>query len=169
MQKLVIDGYNLLHADMALKTLARKDLQKARDLLLERITRYLEHRQMQVTLVFDGTGGITDAESVLPGKLQVVYSPSRQTADQFIVDAVAKSNNPQSFIVVTSDRADIGRAVASLGASVLSSPEFLDRLTTSRKAPQPAKRRRAEKPNPEDIDVDYWMKQFGVDSDPDDQ
>lgn len=162
MQKLIVDGYNVIHADPKLKKTVRAGMQGAREGLIARVLRYLEHKNVQVTVVFDGRGGITDAEVVLPGRLQVLYSATGQTADDFIVDTLFAHPNPREFIVVTSDMADIGSRVSPVGARVLSSSEFLERIRQG--AASPAEEEAAdavedEPPTPRE-DVDFWLEQF---------
>lgn len=158
LQKLIIDGYNVIHADPELKAAFSASIESARARLVEWIRAYLEHKRVQVTLVFDGRGGITDAEVLVPGRFQVLYSASCQTADDFIVDTLFTHPNPREFIVVTSDRADIGSRVSSVGAAVLSSAEFLARL--SGPAGDPAGEGDEEAPMSQE-DMDFWLKQFG--------
>ena len=157
MQKIIIDGYNVIHADPRLqKKLAGGGLERAREGLLARIRAYLEERDVSVTVVFDGRGGLSVAEAIVPGRLQVVYSASGQTADEVIVESLHRAANPREFIVVTSDMADIGRSVRAIGAEVMLSPAFLARIKRAKPGQTGA-------PAPQDpeVDVDYWLEQFG--------
>lgn len=161
MQKLIVDGYNVVHADSRLSRLARSDLEAARRELIRRLSRYLESKNVLLTVVFDGHGGITDVEVEIPGRLQVMYSPSEQTADELILEILEAAANPREYVVVTSDMADIGRSARSIGASILKSPEFLARIE-----PRGPKRRNDRSGVTED-DVDYWIRRFGASDDPD--
>jgi len=161
MQKIIIDGYNVIHADPRLqKKTTRGGLEGAREGLIARIRAYLAERDVRVTVVFDGRGGLTDAEAIIPGRLQVIYSASGQTADEVIVETLHAAANPREFIVVTSDMADIGRSVRAIGAEVMPSSAFLERIKRARPA-------RPDTPAPSDpeVDVDYWLEQFGKGSD----
>jgi len=159
MQKMIVDGYNVLHADPELKRMIRQDLQKARRILVRRLTVYLEDRRVQVTLVFDGRGGLTDVDVEIPGKLQILYSAAGQTADELIVGMLERSDSPRRFIVVTSDMADIGRTARAMGAGLLSSQDFLSRIQPAATPPQ--EDAGDETPG----DLDYWLKQFGQEED----
>jgi predicted RNA-binding protein with PIN domain len=154
---MIIDGYNVLHADERLKKAARVDLLSARRALVRRLTAYLKTKKLQMTLVFDGRGGITDVDVEIPGKLQVLFSSAGQTADDVIVGMLETSSNPRKYIVVTSDMADIGRAARAMGANVLSSSEFLDRMEPKKASGQ------VENEDAAADDIDYWLKKFGGD------
>ena len=154
-----IDGYNLIHADEALKRTANKDLEGARNKLISMLVGYLSDKKLQVTLVFDGRGRLAESDSVVPGQLQVVYSPSPGTADELIVSTLQQSENPRAFIVVTSDMADIGRNARALGAEVIESQHFIERLHGR---PERTPGMENEKPGPEDVDTEYWLKKFSV-------
>jgi predicted RNA-binding protein with PIN domain len=163
MHNMIIDGYNVIHADDTLKRIVERDLRQARRELIGRIARYLGKRKLRITLVFDGHGGITDVDVAVPGRLQVLFSRSGQTADDLILDTLRNAPNARAFTVVTSDMADIGREARALGAEVVSSAEFLGRM---RDKPPPPARGGAKPDSPGDID--YWLEQFRKRKDPDD-
>jgi predicted RNA-binding protein with PIN domain len=161
-QKIVVDAYNVIYADDDLRRVAIKDLERARRRLVSRLVSYVREKELQVTLVFDGKGTMTDAETVLPGKIQAVYTPRHQTADDLIISMIAASENPKEIIVVTSDRAHIRPAAAQAGCPVVGSREFLGRIQAKKvKAPEGVD---DEKPTPESGDTDYWLDRFGGDS-----
>ena len=157
MQKIIVDGYNVIHCDPALRQAAKQGMEKARAGLIERVSRYVGEKHVRVTIVFDGAGVITDVESPVPGRLQILFSASGQTADELIVTTLHAHANPREWIVVTSDVADIGRSVAAAGAQVMSSPSFLERIDAG-DAREPGN----ERPDAEETpgDVDYWLDRF---------
>jgi predicted RNA-binding protein with PIN domain len=159
-QRIIIDGYNVIYTDERLRRTACRDLQKAREALIDRLRAYLSGRQLRVTLVFDGRGGMIEAESVVPHKLQVLYSASGQSADDVIINTIRDSGNPRGFIVVTSDNADIGRVVRPLGCEVIGSMSFLRRIASP---PHQGKAPKHDTPDSELGDTDYWLRQFGAD------
>src|SRR5262245_1575613 len=55
MEKILIDGYNLLYKDGALKEMAERSLEEARELLLDSISAY-RTGAMEILVVFDGAG-----------------------------------------------------------------------------------------------------------------
>ena len=157
-QKIVVDGYNVIYADEALGKIARRDIERSRRKLVSMVVAYLKEKELRVTLVFDGRGGMTDAETVIPGKLQVVYSARYQSADEVIVSMITGSPNPRAHIVVTSDRAHIRPAVAEVGCAVIESKEFLARLR-GRPAKDPVSDDEG-KPRGGSDDMDYWLERF---------
>jgi predicted RNA-binding protein with PIN domain len=157
MQKMIVDGYNVIHADPDLKRTMQKDPQGARRALIRRLAKYLENKSVQLSVVFDGHGGITDVDVEIPGKLQILFSPEGQSADELILEIMEASSHPRRYIVVTSDVADIGRAAGALGAEVVASQEFLSRI-------RPHERRNGhDAVDAVADDVDYWLERFGED------
>jgi predicted RNA-binding protein with PIN domain len=154
MQKIIVDGYNVIHADPELKRAVGGDLQSARRKLVRWLKRYLESKNVRLTVVFDGRGGITDVDVEIPGRLQVLYSAAGQTADALILDILEDSPNPREYVVVTSDMADIGRAARSIGAGVLPSTDFLARIRPG------GGDKRAQERVEVDGDVEYWLGRF---------
>lgn len=155
MHNVIVDGYNVLHADADLKKRLGRDLQGARNALVRRVLRYLERKRLRITLVFDGRGGVTGVDTPLPGKLQVLFSRAGQTADELILETLRGSPNPRAFTVVTSDMTHIGREARSLGAEVLPSTGFLERIGEPGPRNEPA--------GPADGvagDIDYWLEKF---------
>ncbi len=160
-QRIVVDGYNVIYADDALRKMALKEMERARREFLRKIEAYIADKELRVTVVFDGRGGLTDAEALVPGKLQVIYSARHQSADDLIVSMIGTSDNPRSYIVVTSDRAHIRPAVAELGCRVIGAKTFLNRISGRvRLAPQGGDE---EKPQPGAEDLDFWLGRFDGD------
>jgi len=159
-QKLIIDGYNVIFTGEGLRRMAIKDRRSARDRLVEMLGDYLHNKRIQATVVFDGRGGIVDAESVLPGKLQVLYSTDRQTADDLIIVTIKGSGNPRSFIVVSSDGA-VRTEARALGCEVIGSKNFLERLTQERDSAD----KEPTSPIEDFGDTNYWLERFGQDPD----
>ena len=157
-QKIVVDGYNVIYADDALRKTAGRDIERSRKKLVSMLAAYLSSKDLRITVVFDGRGGLTDAEAVIPGKLEVVYSARYQTADDFIVAMISASPNPRSHIVVSSDRAHIRPAVSEIGCAVIESKDFLDRIRRSTR--ERAEGADEEKPRDGSDDTDYWLDRF---------
>jgi predicted RNA-binding protein with PIN domain len=157
-QKIIVDGYNVIYADDSLRRHAIRDMERARRSFLGRVKSYIAGRNVQVTVVFDGRGGIADAETVVPGKLQIIYSARGQTADDLIIHMVSEAGAPQAYLVVTSDKAHIRPAVSRLGCQVIGAMSFLKRLEGAVNAKK--ERGQNEKPRIESDDIDYWLGEF---------
>jgi predicted RNA-binding protein with PIN domain len=165
-QKIVVDGYNVIYADDSLRRHALRDMERARREFLERIKAYLEGKKIQITVVFDGRSGMTDTESVVPGKLQVIYSARDQTADDLIISMVSESDSPRACLVATTDNAHNRPAVSRLGCAVIGAKGFLKRISPVGGAGD--KEVEDEKPQTETDDIDFWLAEFegeGGDSD----
>jgi predicted RNA-binding protein with PIN domain len=164
-QKIVVDGYNVIYADDKLRRIALKDMERARREFLCRVEAYVADKELRVTVVFDGSGDTTDTRAIVPGKLQAVFSARRQSADELIVSIIANSENPRSYIVVTSDRAHIRPAVAGLGCRSIGAKSFLDRV--SGRTPARSRPEKEEKPQPGSEDMNFWLDRFGADAEGD--
>ncbi len=134
--RLIIDGYNLMHQDNALDR--RPDvLQIARQRLVRRIERTATALASRITVVFDGREGGRDAVFDSP-YLEVLFSPANRTADGLIEQMVHDAKNPERILVVTSDGVE-QRLVSVFGASVISCREFLLRCEEPFTAPKKSK------------------------------
>lgn len=117
---LVIDGYNVIGT-------LHKDLQKVRDEFVSMLVKYRRIRGHEVTVVFDGHGGFSSKDTVQKtGSIEVVYTATGKTADQYIKDMLMR-NPSMHYIVVSSDR-DIARAAFRAGSVAVPSEAFWQRL-----------------------------------------
>lgn len=132
--RLIIDGYNLLHQDGALDG-RRDDLPAARQRLVRRIERAAPEMASRITVVFDGREGGRDAAFDAP-HLEVLFSPANRTADGLIEQLVHDDAHPERILVVTSDWTE-QRLVSAFGASVISCREFLLRCEAAERTPPP--------------------------------
>ena len=160
MEKILIDGYNLLYKDGVLKNLAERSLEEAREGLLDNIAAY-RTSDMEIVVVFDGQrASPRRPPSGRPG-VQVRFSSPPRTADQVIVELIDRETRRASLTVVTSDKKDIGRVARAEGVRWIPSETFLRRL---RRAGSKAVRGEAEKPpSTSSEEMEYWLKRFGSD------
>ena len=159
MEKLLIDGYNLLYKDGVLKDLAERSLEEAREQLLARIAAY-RTAQMEIVVVFDGRGASAPRSASRRG-VQVRFSPFPKTADQMILELIDRERRRASLTVVTSDRKDIGRVARAEGVRWISSESFLSRL---KRGGKDARRPSGEKPgHTSEKEMEYWLKRFASD------
>lgn len=156
-QQIIVDGYNVIYADDALRRVALGDMERARRNFVSRIEAYIGDKSLRVTVVFDGRGGLANTETVVPGKLEVVFTPGHQTADDWIVTRVRDSENPRAHLVVSSDRMHIRPAVAELGCPAIGAKAFLERITGR---PSADGGDGETKPRPGQDDIEFWLRRF---------
>lgn len=106
---LVIDGYNIINAWSDLKILAKENLEEARDRLIGEMKEFAAYKGIEVIIVFDAyrvKGGARAEESL--GKLKVVYTKEKQTADTYIEKLIWEIGRQRHTMVrvATSDMAE---------------------------------------------------------------
>jgi predicted RNA-binding protein with PIN domain len=145
-RRLIIDGYSLMHRDPELKALLGQGLSRAREALIEKVARTATAMADLVTVVFDGqeSGRGTDGH----GSIEIVYSPSGQTADTVIERLVRALPNPTACTVVTNDRRE-RETVTAAGAMAMSCAVFIEECTKWQRDQQQAlRRKRTQHPGP---------------------
>jgi predicted RNA-binding protein with PIN domain len=143
----LIDGNNLIGHT---KSISYKDPQ-ARQLVLDRISTFLESRRRNATVVFDGA-----AEPLRKTRwMRLVFSGPGRTADDLIRKQVETARSRKGLCVVSSDNGVYGYA-RSCGVGALKCHEFNRLLKEdSETAADPEKR---------DVPVEsikHWMRYFG--------
>ena len=121
----LIDGYNVIHALPALKTIASTDIESARDALIEQAA-ILLNPDTQVVIVFDGQGTTTDTAPALPGVdgLLTVYTAQNLSADTWIERAVYRTKKRHLCTVISAD-GGIRDLCRGMGARVVS-PDWME-------------------------------------------
>lgn len=123
-ERLIIDGYSLIHRDHELKHMVNVSLRRARELLIEKISRTATGMAETVTIVFDGqqdTGVDNDGTHAV----EILYSSSGQTADTVIERLVQQARHPSRWMVVTNDRRE-RETVMAAGVQTMSCAVFLE-------------------------------------------
>ena len=125
MDRLIVDGYNIVHAWPELKGLLPFSLEAARDRLIERMAVYAQVRGADVTVVFDAHRTTAKANSsVTVDGVHVVFTRKGHSADHAIerlAYALAGERNP--ITVATSDRFQRD-LVRGMGGAVISALEL---------------------------------------------
>jgi hypothetical protein len=126
--RLIVDGYNVLHAHPRYARIAASDFDGARERLVADLAG-LAQGGPRVVVVFDGGGNpASDGTPHHVGALAVVFSAAGTDADTVIEALAARSRERgERAVVVTSDTAT-RQAVRSGSISVLSSENFLAEL-----------------------------------------
>ena len=132
---LIIDGYNLLHQVEEFSRLLQTDIQLARQRLVRRVENTANRMAPQTTIVFDGRESGRD-DSLTAKHLEIYFSPANLSADTIIERLVCRYQHPEKILVVTSDHAE-HETVASAGAHVMSSQEFMSQCERDSRKPIP--------------------------------
>ena len=124
----IVDGYNLIHADEGLKQTSRFSLEKAREELMDLLSNYVYYTKTELVLVFDAylvKGG--DGSEFLHDGYKVVYTKANQTADAYIEKMIHELGPDYSIRVITDDKLLQFSAVHS-GVTRMTTLEFLEEL-----------------------------------------
>lgn len=147
----LIDGYNLLHS------FARaRSGDEARARLVALVEAYCVRGNYRARIVFDPTGGMKRNDQ--RGPVEVRNVPQGRTADEEILAALQSSDDRTAYTVVSNDLS-IVKAAEKKGFTVVPCEEFARSLSAKPEAPE-----KGEGAPPGE--VDYWMKEFGLDDDP---
>ena len=134
-ERLIVDGYNIIHAWPSLKDLMRVSLEDARDRLVDRMAVFSQVTGAEVTVVFDAhrTTSMANAEAWNQG-VRVIFTRKGHSADHAIERiAYAVSAGEDPLTVATSDRfqRDLVRGV---GGAVISALELERQVIEAEKA-----------------------------------
>lgn len=122
MAYILIDGYNLIG-------IAHKNLEKARNDLIQKLCEYSNLKAHNITLVFDGwkSGQMVETKMRI-GLVNIIYSKLGEKADFVIKKILSESTRP--WIVVSSDR-EISDFANKKDFVSLTASEFEDKLYSS--------------------------------------
>lgn len=129
MDRLVVDGYNVIHAWVPLKQLLDVSLEAARDKLVERIAVYAMVTGSEVTVVFDAhhSTARTNSEEMVEG-VRVLFTRKGHSADHVIERiAYAATAAGDGITVATSDRTQRD-LVRGMGGAVIDARELERRV-----------------------------------------
>ncbi len=132
--KLIVDGYNLMHASDHLQALMRDDLEAAREKLLAEMEDYCAREGRTAEVVFDAGGRVGPASREERSRfLIVIYTREGQSADSYIEKMAYRTPAvaARSVLLVTGDY-DQQKVAAGAGLLRMSSREFLLEMVDSR-------------------------------------
>ena len=144
----LIDGHNLIPHISGL-SLSQLDDELA---LLDLLDGYFKNERKNAIVFFDraAPGGNQD---IRRGFVTAHFTRPPLNADQAIRNAVRElGRSAANYTVITSDN-EVGDRARRMGAKVLSSAEFAQKLSAGRKVKKSSKQEPVE-------DVDYWLKVF---------
>ncbi len=156
MQKLLIDGHNLIGQTPGLSLADPNDEQK----LIVMLRQYAARKQARIVVIFDsGTAAHAGGKSkeLSGGNVTAIFAGSHTIADRVLMERIRELKQPGDWVVVSSDR-EVQQAALQRKMNVWSSAEF------SRKMGPPPQRE-AEPPTPKDSgltqsEVDEWLQVF---------
>jgi uncharacterized protein len=129
MERVIVDGYNVIHAWVTLKRLLDVSLEAARDKLVERLAVYAMVIGAEVTVVFDAhhSAARTNSEELVEG-VRVVFTRKGHSADHVIERiAYAAGATGDVITVATSDRMQRD-LVRGMGGAVIDARELERRV-----------------------------------------
>lgn len=126
---LLIDGYNLLHADRILTPLNPIELQQERDRLVNQLSAYRSLKPMEITVVFDGwqSGWPTERREKRKG-IELVFSKLGEKADDVIKRLMREKG--AAVTLISSDR-ELSRYAEKMAVAAVSSAQFKERMEST--------------------------------------
>ncbi len=156
-EKLIIDGYNLIHAIPGMLDSSRDNLEKSREKLLDMIVAFSERRNLDIIVVFDGIqDDVISLEAPISQNVQVRFSPPHKKADTIIIELIQAQNNPKACSVVSSDKA-VARGIKYWGSKSITSQEFIKILHQKKGRSNPPEEK---KPEMKPVDMEVWRRIF---------
>jgi predicted RNA-binding protein with PIN domain len=135
MERLIVDGYNIIFAWPELSAVKDVNLQDSRELLIATMADYAAMTRQKVTIVFDSHRR-PDAEASTQdvNGVQVVYSGRKTSADHVIERLLFEAKSNDEVTVATSDGLQrdfaLGRQIKTVSALTLKSQ--VDAVLSSR-------------------------------------
>ena len=124
MDRLIVDGYNMIFAWPELAALKDVKLEDARDLLVAMLADYAAMTQQRITVVFDShRRADAEASEQMINGVQVLYSGRKTSADHVIEKLLFEARPGDEVTVATSDSLQrdlaLGREVKTVSAATL--------------------------------------------------
>jgi len=123
-ERLIVDGYNIIFAWPDLAALKDVSLQDAREMLIATLADYAAMTRQQVTVVFDShrRPDAEASEQTISG-VEVVYSGRKTSADHVIERLLFEARTSDEVTVATSDALQrdlaLGRKIKTVSALTL--------------------------------------------------
>ncbi|MFV8829641.1 NYN domain-containing protein [Alkalihalobacterium sp. APHAB7] len=130
---LLVDGYNIIGAWPELRILKNKDLNLARDQLIEKMAEYQAYTGIRVMLVFDAHMVPGVGKKYKNHRVQVIYTRENETADERIEKLVKELKNVVTRIYVATSDFTEQSVIFGSGALRKSARELLIELETAEK------------------------------------
>ena len=130
MKTFIVDGYNFAHAIPEFSKSLEKNLQAGRDALVKACMQYVSGRAhaFRIVIVFDGSDRFADMPSFDAPGLSVIFTASREKADDRILEMIQETKRPEDFFIVSDDNYVFNHS-RSLRARGVTCAEFYAGLT----------------------------------------
>ncbi|WP_156645024.1 NYN domain-containing protein [Lentibacillus sp. JNUCC-1] len=113
---LVVDGYNIIGDWEELKALKDKDIDQARNRLVEMMAEYQAYTGHRVIVVFDAYEAPGRGSKLNPFGVEVIYTKENETADERIERYVKDLKNVQTKVYVATSDYTEQRTIFAQGA-----------------------------------------------------
>ena len=127
---IAVDGYNFIKQSPELRRLEQIELKKAREGLIERLSRYRGVKGHSITVVFDGwkEGRLAGGRERSRG-IEVIFSRVGEKADEVLKRLAMEKR--EGILLVTSDL-EISNFAEKKGAKVIAAPDFEEKMEMAR-------------------------------------
>jgi predicted RNA-binding protein with PIN domain len=136
MRFLLVDAHGVIFSDPELHALHQRNMEAAREALIQQLNGYQDATGTRVVVVFDGRG-VRASEEKRPGEVQVFYSGAKGGADRVIERLVAKYAGEHEMVVATNDRL-VEQTCITFGGLAISVDTLLEEMGRARAAVQRA-------------------------------
>jgi uncharacterized protein len=155
MQKLLIDGHNLIGQTPGLSLADPNDEQK----LIVVLRRYAARKNARIVVVFDSGNPGGKSKELSGGNVTAIFAGSHTIADRVLMERIRELKNSGDWIVISSDR-EVQQAAQQRKMNVWSSADFAKKI-----GPPPQRDAAAEPPTAKDsgltkAEVDEWLRLF---------
>jgi predicted RNA-binding protein with PIN domain len=155
MQKLLIDGHNLIGQTPGLSLADPNDEQK----LIVMLRRYAARKQARIVVVFDSGNPGGKSKELSGGNVSAIFSGSHTIADRILMERIRELKKSGDWVVVSSDR-EVQQAAQQRKMTVWTSADFARKL-----GPAPQRDTLAAPPTAKDsgltkAEVDEWLRVF---------
>lgn len=125
----LIDAYNVIHKSSLLRPVARYDLERARDMLLDLVRCFCLTGDYEVTVVFDGREEEQSRQTApLNGNekgMHLIYSPHHTSADTVIERLVYQRRDRMNCVIVSNDQS-LRNQCRGMGSLTMEADSFLN-------------------------------------------
>jgi predicted RNA-binding protein with PIN domain len=119
---ILVDGYNVIKRDAALRKLEAKSQAAARDALITQLAQRYRHTPHTVTVVFDGAS--SSEQATHERRVRIIYSRAGEKADQVIARLAALSKKEGREVEMYSDDLEVRAAVSKEGGHPLATRQL---------------------------------------------